>query len=98
VSSQVSESVPIGQEDEPFAAFSGDPQGLIGAEDDPWECVVDPALNCVIGFGISTHQIADVIQCGPFGFDGFCQWIEICMVELGIVPELLKMKLQHVFC
>ena len=101
ISMHLPESVTIGQEDEPFAAFLGNPWGLIGAEDDPscdpWECMVNPTLNRVIGFGTSTHQIADVIWHGPFGIDGFCQWIEICMVELRIAPELLEMKLQHVF-
>jgi hypothetical protein len=41
------ESVPIRLSGEKMSllqpAFSGDPRGLIGAEDDPWECVVDPA-------------------------------------------------------
>ena len=89
-------SVPVGQESEPFAAFSGDPRDSIVAGDDPWESVVDPCLNRVIGFGMSTHQIADTIRRGPYGIDGFCQWIEICMVKLKISPELLEIRLERV--
>lgn len=91
------DSVPIGQDTEPFAVFSGNPRDLIAAEDDPWEDVIDPSLNRVIGFGTSTRQIADMIRRGPLGIDGFCRWIEICMVELKISPELLEMRLERVF-
>jgi hypothetical protein len=56
------ELVPIGQETEPLAAFSGDPRDSIGMEDDPWESAIDPSLNHVIGFGTSTRHIADIIH------------------------------------
>lgn len=91
------EAVPIGQESDPFAVFSSDPQDLVVTGDDPWESVIDPTLNHVIGFGVSTCQIADLIRCSLFGINGFCQWIKICMVELEISPALLEMKLEHVF-
>jgi hypothetical protein len=97
ISMHLPKSVPVGQESEPFAAFSGDPRDSIMADDDPWESVIDPCLNRVIGFGASTRQIADIIRRGPFGIDGFCQWIEICLVELEISPELLEMRLERVF-
>jgi hypothetical protein len=99
LSSQLPEDIPIGQESDPFAIFSGDPQESIVANsnDDPWEYVVDPALNRVIGFGVSARQIADIIKRGPFGIDGFCQWIKICMVELEVSPVLLEMRLVRVF-
>ena len=70
--------------------FSGDSRDSIVANDDPWESVINPCLNRVIGFGASTHQIADIIRYGPFGINGFYRWIEICMVELWISPELLN--------
>jgi hypothetical protein len=97
ISMRLPDSVPIGQDTEPFAMFSGDPRDSIVAEDDPWENVIDPSLNRVIGFGTSTRQIADMIRRGPLGIDGFCRWIEICMVELKISPELLEMRLERVF-
>jgi hypothetical protein len=96
-SARLPESVPVGQYSDPFAVFSGDPRDSIVANDDPWESVIDPCLNRVIGFGVSTHQIADIIRRGPFGIDGFCRWIEICMLDLKISPELLEMKLERVF-
>lgn len=80
-----------------FAVFSGDPRDSIEADDDPWESVIDPCLNRVIGFGVSTRQIADLIRRGPYGIDGFCRWIEICMIELEVSPELLEMKLERIF-
>ena len=69
-SARLPESVPVGQYSDPFAVFSGDPRDSIVADDDPWESVIDPCLNRVIGFGVSTHQIADIIRRGPFGIDG----------------------------
>ena len=98
LSSRLPEIVPIGQESDPLAVFSGDPRDLIVADsdDDLWESVIDPTLNRVIGFGISTRQIADIIRRGPFGIDGFCQWIKICTVELKISPALLEMRLERV--
>jgi hypothetical protein len=91
--------VPIGQESNPFAVFSGDSRDSIVADsnDDPWESVINPALNRVIGFGVSMHQIADIMRHGHFGIDGFCQWIKICMVELKISPVLLEIRLECVF-
>jgi hypothetical protein len=99
LSSRLPEIVPIGQEFNPFAVFSGDPRDSIVADsdDDPWESVIDPTLNHVIGFGVSTHQIADIMRGGHFGIDEFCQWIKICMVKLEISPVLLEMRLEHVF-
>jgi hypothetical protein len=97
VSAHLPESVPVGQDSDPFAVFSGDPRNSIVAGDDPWESIVDPCLNRVIGYGVSTDQIAATIRRGPFGIEGFCRWIEICMVELKIAPELLEMKLERVF-
>jgi hypothetical protein len=99
LSSRLPKIVPIGQESDPFAVFSGDPRDSIVADsdDDPWESVIDPALNRVIGFGVSTRQIADIMRRGHFGIDGFCQWIKICMVELEISPALLEMRLERVF-
>lgn len=97
ISTHLPESVPVGQESEPFAVFSGDSRDSIMADEDPWESVIDSCLNRVIGFGASTCQIADIIRRGPFGIDGFCQWIEICLVELQISSELLEMRLERVF-
>lgn len=67
------------------------------AGEDPWESVIDPSLNRVIRFGTTTHQIADILRRGPFGIDGFCRWITICMAELKIPPGLLEGKLERIF-
>ena len=97
ISTCLLKSVPVGQESKPFATFSGNPRDLIVADDDSWESVIDPCLNHIIGFKVSTCQIADIIRCGPFGINGFCRWIEICVVKLEISTELLEMRLKCVF-
>jgi hypothetical protein len=97
LSSHLPESIPIGQESEPFAVFSGDPRDSVVAGEDPWEVFIDPSLNRVIGFGATTRQIADIVRRGRFGIDGFCKWIDICVVELRISPGLLEGKLERVF-
>jgi len=93
ISARLPESVPVGQEFGLFAAFFGDPQDSIVADNDPWESVIDTCLNHIIGFGTSTHQIADIVRCRLFGIDGFCQRFEVCMVEPEISPELLEIDL-----
>ncbi|KAH9976496.1 hypothetical protein BJV74DRAFT_798699 [Russula compacta] len=97
LSSHLPESVSIGQESKPFAVFSGDLWDSVVAGEDPWEVFIDPSLNHIIRFSMTMCQIADIVQHWHFGVDGFCKWIDICVVELRISPDLLQGKLEHVF-
>ena len=62
--------------------------------DDAWE-MVDKTLNGAIGYGMSIAAVSAIIRWGRFGMDGLCDWLETCILEYGINPNLLEGKVQR---
>jgi hypothetical protein len=89
-------SIPLGTPSDPFANFSSNPEDLIKPGSDAWEHVIDPAFNRVIGFGLTTAQLADLIKWGHYGMDGFCEWTATCINVLHIAPALLETRVERV--
>jgi hypothetical protein len=84
-------TVPLASPEDWLAAFAVKPD--IHLEDlDQWE-VFDPLLNGLVGWGISTEEISQIIHPGPLGMDGFCDWIEVLLTEGNISEVLLKGKI-----
>lgn len=79
---------------DPIAHFSGSPKTLIVDGSDAWECI-DPLLNNFLGYGIETNVLSARIRRGPMGIDGLCQWLDICVKELGISEALLEGKVER---
>jgi hypothetical protein len=82
------QSVPIGNQDEPFACFAENPGDLVFLGQDAWEDV--------IGYGKSTPKIAVLIRCGPYRMDAFCNCTTACIEHLNISVTLLEMRLDCV--
>jgi hypothetical protein len=87
-------TVSVGTEDDILAQFSGAPFVDPNEYEDPWE-MVDKTLNGVIGYGMSVAAVSAIIQRGRFGMDGLCDWLETCISEYGISPDLLEGKVQR---
>jgi hypothetical protein len=87
-------TVLVATEDDILAQFSGTPFVDPTEYEDAWE-MVDKALNGVIGYSASIVAVSAVICRGRFGMDGLCNWLETCITELGINPELLEGKIQR---
>ena len=89
-------SVPVGDQDEPFACFAAKPEALILPGQDAWEDIIDPTYNRVVGFGKSVPEIAALIRRGNYGMDGFCNWTTACIERMGIASSLLEARLDRV--
>jgi hypothetical protein len=76
-----------------LARFSGDPEEELQTHDAPWE-MVDRVLNCVVGYGRTTADIAGLIWRGPNGMDGLCNWLLVCIEKFDIDPALLEGKMK----
>jgi hypothetical protein len=87
-------TVPVGAEDDLLAQFSGAPFVDPSEYEDPWE-MVDKVLNGVIGYGMSVAAVSAIIRRGRFGMDGLCDWLETCISEYGINPDLLEGKVER---
>ena len=81
-------TVLVGTEDDILAQFASalfvDPSEY----DDAWE-MVDKTLNGAIGYGMSVAAVSAIIRRGRFGMDGLCDWLETCILEYGINPNLI---------
>lgn len=97
MTSRLSSAIPIALETDVLARFKDSPLLAVLPNEDPWESVIDPLLNQTIGFGVQSTEIAQFIRRGPMGMDGFCRWIEICLMDLKIDASLLEMRLERVF-
>ena len=87
------ESVPLAIAADTLAQFSGDPS--LGEDDeDTWQ-MVDQALNQIIGYGATVHEISTLIRRGEFGMDGLCCWLEKCVSTLRIEEVLLENKVNR---
>ena len=89
-------SVPLGSKNEHLSCFATSPIDSITPGEDAWESVVNPTLDHVIGFGKSTPEIALFIRHGPLGMDKVCNWITVCIEDLGISTDILEERLEHV--
>lgn len=87
-------TVLVGTEVDILAQFSGAPFVDLDEYDDAWE-MVDRTLNGVIGYGMSVAAVSAIIRRGKFGMDGLCNWLETCISEYGINPELLEGKVDR---
>lgn len=86
-------SIPVGLPDGPFARFSGSPSNDVAAGPDAWE-VLDALFNNVIGFGVTPEELANTLCRGPYGIDGLCGWLDICVMDLHIDEGLLEGKVE----
>ena len=84
----------VGTEVDILARFSGTPFVDLDEYDDTWE-MVDRTLNEVIGYNMSVAAVSAIIRRGKFGMDGLCNWLETCISEYGINPELLEGKVDR---
>ena len=57
--------------------------------------MVDKTLNSAIGYGMSVATVSAIIRQGRFGMDSLCNWLETCILEYGINPNLLEGKVQR---
>lgn len=89
-------SVPLSTPLDLFANFSNNPEDLIEPGSDAWEDVIDPTFNRVIGFRLTTAQLASLIRRGHYGMDGFCEWTAMCINVLHISLALLEMRVERV--
>jgi hypothetical protein len=89
-------SIPLSTIAEPLTSFAVNPKDLVEDRKDAWETVVDPTFNRVIGFGVTTAQIAGFIRRGPYGMDGFCSWTESCFQTLNIALSLLEGQIERI--
>ena len=87
-------TVRVGTEDDVLAQFSSAPFVDPSEYDDAWE-MVDKTLNGAIGYGTSVAAVSAIIRRGRFGMDGLCDWLETCILEYGIDPNLLEGKVQR---
>jgi hypothetical protein len=97
LTSRLPTAVPMASGTDAMACFRGNPSAAVQAGEDPWESVIDPQLNRVIGFGKKPEEIARIIRRGPLGMDGFCTWIEHAIFDLRTSPELLELRIERVF-
>ena len=86
-------TVLVGTEDDILAQFARAPFVDPSEYDDAWE-MVDKTLNGTIGYGMSIAAVSAIIRQGRFGMDGLCDWLETCILEYGINPNLLEGKVQ----
>jgi hypothetical protein len=77
-----------------LAHFSGDLEEELQTHDVPWE-MVDRVLNCVVGYGRTTADIAGLIWRGPNSVDGLCNWLSVCIEKFNIDLALLEGKMKH---
>lgn len=87
-------NIPIAVTTDSIAQFSNPPTALATSGDDVWE-VIDLVLNRFVGFGLTVAEIATSIRRGPLGIDGLCDWLQVCMTELGIEEDLLVGKIER---
>jgi hypothetical protein len=62
--------------------------------EEPWK-MVDKTLNGVIGYGMTVAAVSAIIHWGRFGMDSLCNWLEKCISEYKINPDLLEGKVQR---
>ena len=87
-------TVLVGTEDDVLGQFARAPFVDPSEYDDAWE-MVDKTLNGAIGYGMSIAAVSAIIRRGRFGMDGLCDWLETCILEYGINPNLLEGKVQR---
>ena len=83
-------SVPLSSKNEPLSCFDTSPIDSIPPQKDAWESVINPTLDHVIEFDKSTPEMASFIRHGPLGMDMFCNWIIVCIEDLGISTDILE--------
>lgn len=92
---RLSVAIPLATEHDELARFSGVLSVDAAADyEDSWE-MVDKALNPVIGYDRSVPSLVGIIRRGRLGMDGLCNWLEGCIVELGVDSVLLEGKLER---
>ena len=64
--------------------------------DDLYEVCVDRTLSNAVSYGKGVVEVAHIIHRGALGMDGFCKWIQICLVDVGIAVALLEMRVERV--
>lgn len=89
-------TVPLGVNNEPLSSFATSPVHSIPPGKDAWESLVKPMLDRLVGFGKSTTEIGSFIRRGPLGTGGFCDWISVCIEDLGISTDILETRLERI--
>lgn len=73
-----------------------DVQALLASGDgaeDAYE-VIDPVLNNAIGYGMSVDSLVKIVRRGPWGIDGFCDWLVANFTHFSLDPILIEARLQ----
>ena len=80
--------------DDILARFNSNPRLDVVDNEDVYEKLVDGMLNNTIGYQKTPQDLVPIIHRGPWGMDGFCQWIGICVNEMGVSVALLDVQLE----
>ena len=73
-----------------LVCFNSNPRLDVVDNEDVYEKFVDGMLNNTIGYRKTPQDLVPIIHRGPWGMDGFCQWIGICVNEMGVSVALLE--------
>ncbi|KAE9394828.1 hypothetical protein BT96DRAFT_998151 [Gymnopus androsaceus JB14] len=84
-------SVPIAEPTSAISAVTGDPCLLVSDPVEAWE-ILNPIIHSVFGYQSTADSIAHLVKRGPFGLDGFCNWVDACVEKLNVDEALLEPK------
>ncbi|KAF8153671.1 hypothetical protein BJ912DRAFT_476922, partial [Pholiota molesta] len=88
-------TVPLGAPSEPLAQFAHPPTAFVEEGQDPWEEVINPALDRVLGFGKNSDDIRALIRRGDYGMDGLYRYLKACISDLNIYAGLFEGKIRR---
>lgn len=89
-------TVPLGVTSDTLAMFSHTPTVSFHGGQDPWEDVVNPALDQVFGFGATQEEIRGIIRRGEKGMDGVYKYIKASIEDLKIDIGLFEGKIKRI--
>lgn len=88
---QLPHSFPIAKPTSVISAVTGDPCLLVSDPLEAWE-ILNPIIHSVFGYQSTANSIAHLVERGPFGLDGFCDWVDACIEKLNVDEALLEPK------
>lgn len=92
---QLPSTVPEGNDEEPLAAFSGDPSLLAEPDTSPdelWEEVLNGMMKRHLGWGPITDT-GGLVRRGKKGLDGLLQFVEYFVLQRNVDASLFEGKL-----
>jgi hypothetical protein len=94
-SENLPDTVPLGLPEDSLAALSYSPKDLLLDDQDAWEDVVNPTLDRILGFGVTSDAIRDLIRRGRYGMDSVYRYFHTCVHDLGIHAGLFEGKIER---